>query len=107
MMNEQLPTGGEIPGAHIYEPYRRPDPDSLPADGEEFCSHCGESHEEGDLYRLGGDGDWMCVPCIVGTSDEWQRARRLMAQAAAILRLHKTAEAERVANELTLIVEGR
>lgn len=75
--------------------------------GEEFCAHCGEPHEEGDMYRLGGDGDWMCVPCIVGTSEEWRRARRLMAQAAAILRLHTTQEAARVANELTLIVEGR
>lgn len=75
--------------------------------GEEHCAHCGEQHEEGDMYRLGGDGDWMCVPCIRGTSDEWRRARQLMAQAAAILRLHTTQEAARVANEMTLIVEGR
>lgn len=74
--------------------------------GEEWCSHCGDPHEEGDMYRLGGDGDWMCVPCIVGTSPHWQRARRLMAQAAAILRLNTTQEANRVAREITGLLEG-
>lgn len=53
--------------------------------GEEFCAHCGEPHEEGDMYRLGGDGDWMCEACIVGCSEQFRRAKRLLERSACLL----------------------
>lgn len=99
-------SGGEIPGARIYEPYRRPDPDALLPDDQQICFHCGKAFDEEDMYPLGGDNRWTCELCIVGRSDQWRKARVLMAEAAAILRLRMTQEADRVANELTLIVEG-